>query len=79
MLHVRAKVADDYLSLYSEWHDGETIAPEDFQKRLHLEAVRVLASGEAEVYYLEDDVFHGHSLIAHLKQNGAVDHVEMFG
>ena len=77
--HVRAKVAREMLSLYSQWHDGESITEEDFQVRLELDAVRVRASGAAEVYYLDDGMFYGHALIAHLLPDGSVRDVEMFG
>src|SRR5262249_19760643 len=77
--HVRAKVAEKYVSRYSEWHDGESITPEDFQGRLQLDGIRMLPRGEAEITYLDDDMFYGHSLIAHLKADGRVHHIEMFG
>lgn len=77
--HVRAKVADEYVSLYSEWHDGERISSEDFQSRLQLDSICVLAGGEAEIFYSDDGMFGGHSLIAHLKPDGTVYHTELFG
>jgi hypothetical protein len=77
--HIRTKVADEMLSLYSQWHDGEIISAEDFQARLQLDAVRVRASGAAEIYYLDDGMFYGHALIAHLLPDGSVRDVEMFG
>lgn len=77
--HVRAKVADEYVSLYSDWHDGERISSEVFQRRLQLDSIRVYASGEVEIFYLDDGMFGGHSLIAHLKPDGTVCDVELFG
>jgi hypothetical protein len=77
--HVRVKVAQEMLSLYSEWHDGDSITADDFQARLQLDAVRVRACGAAEVYYLDDGMFYGHALIAHLLPDGSVRDVEMFG
>ena len=77
--HIRAKLGDKYVGRYAEWHDGDSITTEDFQGRLQLETIRVLATGEAEIYYSDDDMFYGHSLIAHLKADGTVSQVELFG
>jgi hypothetical protein len=73
------KVADEMLSLYSKWHPGESVSTEEFQARLQLDAVRVRATGAVEIYYLDDGMFYGHALIAHLQPDGSVRDVEMFG
>ena len=77
--HIRAKVADEYVSLYPDWHDGEHILLEVFQSRLQLDSIRVRASGEVEIFYSDDGMFGGHSLIAFLNPDGALDHTELFG
>jgi hypothetical protein len=77
--HVRSRVAEDYVSIYSGWHDGEIISAEDFQARLQLDAVSILPKGGAQMFYLDDGMFYGHCLIAHLKPDGSVSRTEMFG
>ena len=76
---VRSKIAEEFLGVYSVWHDGEIISAEDFQARLRLEGVRILPKGGAQMFYLDDGMFYGHSLIAHLEPGGSVSHTELFG
>ncbi|HEV2329304.1 MAG TPA: DUF2262 domain-containing protein [Verrucomicrobiae bacterium] len=76
---IRAKIADENLSLYSDWHDGERITSEDFQNRLQLDSVRLGSSGDIQIYYSGDGMFYGHSLIAFLNPDGTLDRTELFG
>jgi|HubBroStandDraft_5_1064220.scaffolds.fasta_scaffold261582_2 hypothetical protein len=76
---VRAKLADEYLKLYSDWHDGELISSEIFRSRLQLDSIRVRPGGEVEIFYSDDGMFYGHSLIARLKPDGSVYEMEFFG
>lgn len=76
---IRAKLADKYVNLYSDWHDGERISPEIFRSRLQLDSIRVRPCGEVEIFYSDDGMFYGHSLIARLKPDGTVYDMEFFG
>ena len=75
----RAAIAKEYLPIFHKWSQDESIDESAFQKRLKLESVTLLPEGGAEVYYDDDGMFGGHALIAHLKADGTVGHVEKFG
>ena len=76
---LRAAVAQRCLPLYSRWNEDEVIDSGRFESRLHLESVTLLPNGGAEIFYNDDGMFAGHTLIAHLDPDGLVRHVEMFG
>jgi hypothetical protein len=77
--HIRAKAGSKYAVPHFESYDGEIISTEDFQIRLQLDAVAVKANGEAEVYYLNDDLLSGHAIIVSLRPDGTAYHVQTFG
>ncbi|MEX0702314.1 MAG: DUF2262 domain-containing protein [Planctomycetales bacterium] len=74
----REGLVGEFVPLHADWH-GEQISPADFQARLQLDSVQICRDGGVEVFYGDDGMFGGHSLIAHLDSSGVFEHGEMFG
>lgn len=74
----REGLVNEFVPLHAKWH-GEQISPADFQARLQLDSVQIISDGAMQIFYDDDGMFGGHSLIAHLDGSGAFDHGEMFG
>jgi len=74
----REGLVGEFVPLHADWH-GEQISPADFQARLQLDSVQLFRDGGAEIFYGDDGMFGGHSLIAHLDSSGDFEHGEMFG
>lgn len=59
--------------------DGEQLSTADIQARLQLDSVQLFRDGGAEIFYGDDGMFGGHSLIAHLDSSGDFEYGETFG
>jgi len=75
---VREGMVDEFVPLHADGH-GEPISPVEFQARLQMESVQVFQDGAVELFYGDDGMFGGHSLIAHLDSSGVIERGEMFG
>ena len=74
----REGLVGEFVSLHADWH-GKQISPTDFQARLQLDSVQIVSDGAVQIFYGDDGMFGGHSLIAHLDSSGVFEHGEMFG
>jgi hypothetical protein len=74
----REGLVEEFVPLHADWHD-EQISPADFKARLQLASVQIISNGAMQIFYNDDGMFGGHSLITHLDPLGAFDHGEMFG
>ena len=74
----REGLCGEFLPLHADWH-GEQISPADFKSRLKLDSVQIFRDGGAEIHYGDDEMFGGHSLIAHIDSSGDFKYGEMFG
>jgi len=74
----RKGLVGEFVPLHADWH-GEQISPTDFQARLELASVQFLRDGRVEIFYGDDGMFGGHSLIVRLDSSGEFEHGEMFG
>ncbi len=68
----------EFVPLHADWH-GEQTAEADFLARLELDSVQFRRDGGVQVFYGDDGMFGGHSLIAHLDSSGEFQRGEMFG
>jgi hypothetical protein len=74
----REGLVSEFVPLHADWH-GEQISAADFQARLELDSVQFLRDGGVEIFYGDDGMFGGHSLIVHLDSSGEFERGEMFG
>jgi hypothetical protein len=74
----REGLVGEFVPLHADWH-GEQISPADFQARLQLDSVQIFRDGGVEIFYGDDGMFGGHSLIARLDSSGVFEDGEMFG
>lgn len=66
----REGLVAEFVPLHADWH-GEQITPADFQARLQSDCVQIHRDGGMLVFYDDDGMFGGHSLIAHMDSSGA--------
>src|SRR5262249_53092633 len=76
---IRAAAAKRLLPLYPRWNDEQEIDEATFKRRLKLEALKLLPSGGAEVFFEDDEMFGGHAINVVLDPHGKVLDVELFG
>lgn len=76
---VRAKASEQLIDLYnSTWSDGETLTVDEFKGRIRLDSVKVSPYG-AEVYWDDNDLFWGHTIIVSIDKDGNVLNSEIAG
>jgi hypothetical protein len=67
----RLVAADELLEIYNaEWNEGEPLDEEEFMDRLTLDDVNVSFDGSAELFYLDDGLFAGHTVVVTVDANG---------
>ena len=68
---IRQKACDELLTIHNEaWNNGEPLDAETFKRRLTLEAIILYPDGSAELYFADDDMFWGHTVIVHRSEAG---------
>lgn len=75
---VRRRFAEAHNPPFEAW-DETMVTAESFVARVRLNHLTIFRDGTAEVFYADDGMFGGHSLIAHLGAGGELDHAEMSG
>ena len=67
----RLVAADELLEIYNaEWNEGEPLDDEEFMGRLTLDDVNVSFDGSAELFYRDDGLFAGHTVLVMVDANG---------
>ena len=67
----RLVAADTLLEIYNrEWNDETPLDDEEFMGRLILDDVNVAADGSAELFYKDDGLFAGHTVLVTIDAAG---------
>lgn len=67
----RLVAADELLDIYNqEWNDGKPLDEEEFMDRLAIDDVNVADDGSAELFYKDDDLFAGHTVVVTIDTAG---------
>lgn len=60
----RLVAAEELLDIYNqEWNDGKPLTEQEFIDRLTLDDINIAADGNAELFYKDDDLFAGHTVL----------------
>jgi len=64
----------DLLETYNQaWNQGAQIDARTFMGRPILEAITIYSEGMAEIFFGDDDMFWGHSIIVSMNESGEFD------
>jgi hypothetical protein len=71
---IREKACLDLLETYNQaWNRGAQIDARTFVGRPILEAITIYREGMAEIFFGDDDMFGGHSIIVSMSESGEFD------
>jgi len=77
---LRRATAEALLELYNTaWNEGAVIDGARFAARITLQAVTFYTDGSAELFYDDDDLFAGHTLLVSLDTHGALRDATLAG
>jgi hypothetical protein len=76
----RVVAAEELLEIYNEeWNDEEPLSEEEFMSRLTLEDVNIAPDGSAELYYQDDGLFAGHTVLVTVGADGNFEDADVAG
>ncbi len=76
----RIVAAEELLDIYNdEWNDDEPLGEEEFMARLTLEDLSVAADGSAELFYSDDNLFSGHTVLVSVGPDGNFEDADIAG
>jgi len=77
---IREMACAELLATYNQiWNQGAHIDAETFMLRLSLQAITIYREGMAEIFFFDDDMFAGHSVVVSLNENGEFDSASIGG
>ena len=77
---IREKACLDLLETYNQaWNQGAQIDARTFMDRPILEAITIYREGMAEIFFGDDDMFWGHSIIVSMNESGEFDSAYLGG
>lgn len=80
---LRAQTATQMLEMAEDWRDADEepdpITPESFASRVKLQAITLYDDGSAELYYDDDEIFAGHTIVVQLNPNGELEAANIAG
>ena len=85
--NVRLAAADELLECANDWladcceegDEPEIITREGFAERIGLESISIAPDGEITIYYDDDDIFLGHSIVVTADSSGNVSDAILMG
>jgi hypothetical protein len=76
----RVVAADEVLELYNlEWNEGDPLSEEEFMSRLTLDDISIAFDGSAELFYKDDGLFAGHTLLVTISAEGTFEDADIAG
>ena len=76
----RIVAAEELLDIYNDqWNDDETLDEEEFMARLTLDDLSVAADGSAELFYRDDNLFAGHTVLVTVGVDGNFEDADIAG
>lgn len=76
----RLVAADELLEIYNaEWNEGDPLEEEEFMERLTLDDVNIAPDGSAELFYQDDDLFAGHTVLVTVDAQGNFSDADIAG
>lgn len=76
----RLVAAEELLPIFNdEWNDDEPMTEEEFTARLTLEDLSVAADGSAELFYNDDNLFAGHTVLVTVGSDGNFEDADIAG
>lgn len=76
----RIVAAEELLDIYNaEWNEGEPLDEEEFMSRLTLDDLNIAPDGSAELFYRDDDLFAGHTVLVSIGADGNFDDADIAG
>jgi hypothetical protein len=77
---IREAACAELLATYNQaWNNGAPIEAETFKRRLVLEAITIYEEGMAEIFFGDDDMFAGHSVVVSMNEDGEFDSATIAG
>jgi hypothetical protein len=76
----RLVAAEELLAIYNdEWNDDDPISEEEFMARLTLDDLAVASDGSAELFYQDDNLFAGHTVLVSIGADGNFEDADIAG
>lgn len=76
----RLVAAEELLAIYNdEWNEDEPLDEEEFMARLTLDDLSVAPDGSAELFYQDDGLFAGHTVLVSLGADGNFEDADIAG
>ena len=76
----RIVAAEELLDIYNdEWNDDEPLEEEEFMARLTLDDLSIAADGSAELFYRDDNLFAGHTVLVTVGADGNFEDADIAG
>lgn len=77
---IRNKTAGELLDTHNEvWNEGEAIDANTFSNRIKLEGILFFCDGNAQLYYNDDDLFWGHTIVVGVSNLGNFRDAQIYG
>ena len=76
----RIVAAEELLDIYNDqWNEDEPLDEEEFMARLTLDDLSVAADGSAELFYRDDNLFAGHTVLVTVGVDGNFEDADIAG
>ncbi len=76
----RLVAAEELLAIYNdEWNDDEPLGEEEFMARLTLDDLSIAPDGSAELFYQDDNLFAGHTVLVSVGPDGNFEDADIAG
>lgn len=75
---LRQQIAEELLVVHNdEWGEGEVITSKEFAERIRLNTISLFDDGSIEIYFNDEDLFWGHTILASLNKEIKLEHVDV--